>query len=45
MYCRNCGKEIKDGSRFCLYCGQAVQGGNPGAQGTVPPPACGKEEK
>lgn len=44
MYCRNCGKEIKDGSRFCLYCGQAVQGGNPGAQGTVPPPPAAKKK-
>ena len=44
MYCRNCGKEIKDGSRFCLYCGQAVQGGNPGAQGTVQPPPAAKKK-
>ncbi len=23
MYCRNCGKEIRDGSRFCPYCGMS----------------------
>lgn len=26
MYCRNCGKEISEGSRFCSFCG-AEQGG------------------
>ncbi|BAL00614.1 hypothetical protein OBV_34150 [Oscillibacter valericigenes Sjm18-20] len=25
MYCRKCGKEIKAGSKFCPYCGTAVQ--------------------
>ncbi len=25
MYCRNCGREIADGSRFCSYCGNAVE--------------------
>ena len=45
MYCRYCGKEIKDGSRFCLYCGQAVQSISSGVQrtqeeqGAVPPPS------
>ena len=24
MFCRNCGKEIKDGSTFCPYCGQQI---------------------
>ena len=24
MYCRNCGKEIKDNSSFCPYCGSSV---------------------
>lgn len=25
MYCRNCGREIADGSRFCSFCGNAVE--------------------
>lgn len=25
MYCRNCGREIAEGSRFCSYCGTAVE--------------------
>lgn len=25
MYCRNCGREIADGSRFCSFCGSAVE--------------------
>ena len=28
MFCANCGKQIKDGSKFCLYCG-AAQGETP----------------
>lgn len=24
MYCKNCGKEIEDGSSFCPYCGSSV---------------------
>lgn len=24
MYCSNCGKEIPNGSKFCLYCGEKV---------------------
>ena len=24
MYCKNCGKEIKDGMRFCPRCGKPV---------------------
>lgn len=24
MYCKNCGKEIVEGSRFCMYCGSPV---------------------
>ena len=30
MFCANCGKQIKDGSKFCIYCGAA--------QGTIPAP-------
>jgi len=26
MYCRNCGKEIPDGSQFCKYCGATQKG-------------------
>lgn len=26
MFCFNCGKEIKDGSSFCLYCGTDLRG-------------------
>lgn len=25
MYCKNCGKEIADGSKFCSYCGSSVE--------------------
>ena len=25
MYCRNCGKELQEGSKFCPYCGTAVE--------------------
>ena len=25
MYCMNCGKEIAEGSRFCMYCGSPVE--------------------
>lgn len=51
MYCRYCGKEIKDGSRFCLYCGQAVQSISSGVQrtqeeqGAVPPPSVVVKQK
>ncbi len=27
MFCSNCGKEIKDGSKFCDGCGASVEGG------------------
>lgn len=35
MFCANCGKQIKDGSKFCLYCG-AAQGAAPAP--VTPPP-------
>lgn len=25
MYCKHCGKQIKDGAKFCQYCGQVVE--------------------
>lgn len=28
MYCKNCGRELKDGMRFCDRCGQSVRQGN-----------------
>lgn len=35
MFCANCGKQIKGGSKFCLYCG-AAQGAAPAP--VAPPP-------
>lgn len=35
MFCANCGKQIKDGAKFCLYCG-ASQGAAPAP--VAPPP-------
>ncbi len=29
MYCTNCGKQIKDGARFCEHCGAPVKRGAP----------------
>ena len=29
MYCKNCGKEIADGSRFCSHCGADAMGNAP----------------
>ena len=26
MYCRYCGKELPNDSKFCVYCGQGVSG-------------------
>lgn len=28
MYCKNCGRELKDGTRFCDRCGQSVRQSN-----------------
>ena len=28
MYCKNCGRELKDGMRFCDRCGQSVRQSN-----------------
>ena len=28
MYCRHCGKEIRDNASFCPFCGQPVESGN-----------------
>ena len=29
MLCNNCGAELKDGTRFCEYCGAAAQQAEP----------------
>ena len=26
MFCKNCGREMKDSEKFCPNCGQAVEG-------------------
>ena len=40
MFCKNCGKEIKEGEKFCRECGTAVDGTaqpiTPNSNGTVP---------
>ncbi len=28
MFCKKCGKEVDDGSKFCPYCGEDLQGAN-----------------
>jgi hypothetical protein len=33
MYCRNCGKQIEDDSRFCEYCGASLANDSQGTQG------------
>jgi hypothetical protein len=41
MYCKKCGKQIEDDSRFCEYCGASFTGGSQGTQGfqSAPPVA------
>jgi hypothetical protein len=41
MYCRKCGQQIEDGSRFCEYCGASFTDGSQGTQGvqSAPPVA------
>ena len=34
MYCRKCGQENKDDSRFCLRCGASLQDNQPTVQST-----------
>jgi len=29
MFCRKCGKQIKDDSNFCPYCGEALKASDP----------------
>lgn len=28
MFCRNCGRELEEGSQYCAYCGQRTDGTN-----------------
>ena len=39
MYCKHCGKQIEDGSRFCKYCGASLTNDSQGTSGVknVPP--------
>lgn len=43
MYCKNCGKEMVDGAKFCPSCGVAVVGET--IQATAPQPAKVEGEK
>lgn len=43
MYCKNCGKEMVDGAKFCPSCGTTVAG--EAAQPVAPQPAKVEEEK
>lgn len=44
MFCASCGKEIKEGIRFCPYCGQQTAGANEtvNSNGTVNPNIMGQ---
>jgi hypothetical protein len=33
MYCKNCGKQIEDGSKFCEFCGASFTNESQGTQG------------
>jgi len=37
MFCPNCGLENRDVSRFCVYCGHKLAGGQPPIAGITPP--------
>jgi zinc-ribbon domain/WD40-like Beta Propeller Repeat len=37
MFCRNCGKEIDEGRRFCVFCGAEQPAVGPGPEGGAPP--------
>lgn len=36
MFCRNCGAEIPDGSKFCTNCGSSQTAPSPAVQGGAP---------
>lgn len=35
MFCKKCGKEVKEGTAFCGHCGDPMN--QSGGQGTLPP--------
>ncbi|MBR5144362.1 MAG: zinc-ribbon domain-containing protein, partial [Clostridia bacterium] len=35
MFCKNCGKEIADGARFCASCGATVDSESKAAEATM----------
>lgn len=37
MYCSKCGQEVKEGTQFCVHCGQRVGGSEPQYQYTQQP--------
>lgn len=45
MYCENCGKKIRDDSRFCLYCGTKVEEDVRGGMAYVHTDAAGNGER
>lgn len=51
MLCPKCGKQVSDGSTFCVHCGSVLSGGSPAGAGAVPqggvytPPAPGGGKK
>ncbi len=45
MFCHNCGKELKDGERFCTRCGKTQnQKSNNIKENTIPCPFCGSTD-
>lgn len=42
MFCGNCGKEIKQGAKFCVYCGTPVPAAFPPGVGWGTPPPAGR---
>ena len=46
MYCTNCGKEVRDGAKFCSHCGFALQKPAPVEEKPAPPePPAPKKKK
>lgn len=43
-FCTKCGKELRDGDKFCFYCGEPVRGGNEGEEGKRSEPVKQEEE-
>lgn len=36
MFCRNCGKEIEDGTKFCPHCGTSIAADTPSSEPALP---------